>query len=166
MTDSLKDDKVATLKVDDPLSDDDESDVDNDGQELSLVINALQTSVEKNPSSSRQEQSIQASKEEEPVASSPTQVLYEQPPSPIPQSITIQDISPPSPGTPPPLALDNGRTSDDDFGLDSNANLISVSTIDLKQMLPNQLSPRQQEKAGKNQPNKRVYKVRLTDLHI
>lgn len=165
MNDSLQDNKVATLKVDDPVSDDDESDVENDGQELSLVINALQTSVAKKPLSSGQDRSIQASTGEEPKEASPTPVLYEEPPSPIPQATTLQDVSPPSPGTPPPLTLENERISDDDFGVDSNANLISVNTIDLKQVLPNQLSPRQQEKAGTNQANKRV-KGRLADLHL
>ncbi|KAI8092618.1 uncharacterized protein BX664DRAFT_91006 [Halteromyces radiatus] len=42
--------------------------------------------------------------------------------------------------------MENGRTSDD-LDLDFSANLISVNSIDLKEMRPNNLSPRQQERA-------------------
>ncbi|KAI8338365.1 hypothetical protein BC941DRAFT_512516 [Chlamydoabsidia padenii] len=157
MTESLQDNKVATLKVDDSVSDEDDSDLENDGQELSLVINALQSSVDKttiDPSHSPQSPTTHKDEEEkEPTSQQPTDdvtVLLEQPPSPIPQANyiepTLEDISPPSPGTPPPPTMGTRRPSDD-FGVDCNANLISVNSIDLKQILPNSLTPRQQEKA-------------------
>lgn len=169
-----RDDKVA-----DEVLSDDNSDLEDEGQELSMVITALQSAVEKKngtsssddkPTASGQDSSPATEEEKEKVKAPPqlntdtvSTVLFEQPSSPIPHanattntSTTEDDISPPSPGTPPPRpTMENGRTSDD-LDVECSANLISVNSIDLKEMLPNKLSPRQQEKAGKKMEEKGI----------
>ncbi|KAI8336822.1 hypothetical protein BC941DRAFT_354020 [Chlamydoabsidia padenii] len=93
-----------------------------------------------------------------PLQTDTVTVLFEQPSSPIPQPNApstetptthpaAEDISPPSPGTPPPRPTIETRRTSDDVEVEFSANLISVNSIDLKEMLPNKLTPRQQERA-------------------
>ena len=62
---------------------------------------------------------------------------------------SMGEIVPPTPGTPPPIF--EPRTSDDlpDVEAYSSANLIALHDINLKDIKANNLSPREQEKAGK-----------------
>ncbi|CAO3587860.1 unnamed protein product [Absidia cylindrospora] len=74
MTDTKAEDQVATLPVDEQLSDE-ESDLD-DGQELSLVINALQSAVEKKNASTNPVPD-QAPIETAPTKEDKTQILLQ-----------------------------------------------------------------------------------------
>jgi hypothetical protein len=72
----------------------------------------------------------------------------------IPQTFEeiVQDILPPTPGIAPqrPTYELGGRSSEDVGDVESySANLIALNKIDTKEIKANQLSPRQQERAGK-----------------
>ncbi|ORX47210.1 hypothetical protein DM01DRAFT_256229 [Hesseltinella vesiculosa] len=64
-----------------------------------------------------------------------------------PAKPTDQEIDPPSPGTPPPRPDVEGRRPSDDLDAEFSANLISIQSINLKNMRQNTLRPRQQERA-------------------
>ncbi|CAO3702016.1 unnamed protein product [Rhizopus stolonifer] len=65
-----------------------------------------------------------------------------------PEEITIQDITPPTPGVPPVNQNMELGTNDDYEDVESHsANLIALDKINIKEIRENTLSPREQEKA-------------------
>lgn len=136
-------------------------------QELGLVISALQNTVQKStPENPVHNNEQQAEKEEEEDhgkmngnhaeelhsgdddghTTLSEQSEYDEASS---RDGSMGEIVPPTPGTPPPIF--EPRTSDDlpDVEAYSSANLIALHDINLKDIKANNLSPREQEKAGK-----------------
>ncbi|KAI8062096.1 hypothetical protein BC940DRAFT_309529 [Gongronella butleri] len=148
---------------------DDDSDLD-DGQELSLVITALQSAVDKKHTSTAPAAAPAPVSTAAPATDEDeeTELFFEQPSSPIPSHAAPptsadasepddaekhakdtqdaadgeQNIDPPSPGTPPPRSRQS-----EDIDAEFSANLISIESIKLKNMRANTLTPRQQERA-------------------
>lgn len=161
----------------DAIPTDSESTDDEDGnvprQELEMVISALQTTVLQAPKETALEpQDHQAADElhsgddddcPPSQASGPPETGGSSS-NRLEETPQTHDHEPPSPGAPPPRETTSaeevegggrrGRSTNDDEDDDMadmesfSANLIALHGIDLKEIKPNQLSPREQEKAG------------------
>ena len=144
-------------------------------QELELVINALQTTVQKTTSDQPEASSFQANNDhgenihhsadelhsgddfQESSSSTSSEYDYsahqqQQQQQQNQANFKTDDIVPPTPGSPPPNFEPPTRSSTEEDMPDVesfSANLIALHDINLKEIKTNNLNPREQEKKGR-----------------